>query len=279
MIIAKYISRGNSGAKLGVLLLRGGLGNQLHQILAMSRLSTESDFDVIIYDRDSRTIPRDNYQARYLNFPIEDWFDSSRCRPFVASGLLDLLIRIIYSIVRKYHPERILSEYDFQSGNLPKFFFIQDYFANSRYVDSMEPIKLLSVFPKSQEKIKRCAIHLRFTDFLKIDSDPLTRDYYGKALSAIPLSSNHVIDVFSDDIRMAKDFLSAFHIYKFEYPELERKLQPEELLITLSSYQNIIASRSSLCWWACVLASLSSELSMVVSPWDSRLSRSEWLTI
>ena len=125
-------------------------------------------------------------------------------------------------------------------------------------------------------KLDDVVLHVRLTDFLTIDSNPLGEVYYFKALSiAMQKMSVGILKCFSDDIENAEKLLPLG--FKYEFPEAHGPFSATKLLSRLSNSRILICSKSSLCWWAA--NSVSANGGVVVSPWIGSTHKSEWLRV
>jgi hypothetical protein len=266
--------------------MRGGLGNQLHQLCAASYFVSKNNWLLLIYDYDLTQNDRDGYVPRYLNFPISKWFARSSDDVFVARGLLQMLIRIVLSIQRRFAYPRIVSEAELKEANLPRFFFLRDYFMDKKYIEAIRPHKIVEVLEaasiSSSEHIVQsvsCNVHVRLRDYYLVDKEPLDSNYYRASLALLNLNSQDSIHVFSDDIEGAREILPKSSTHSFVFPEEIEGFSQEQLLFQLSCARNIIASRSSLCWWSCVLATLKNPAVRVICSWPDNLILQGWIKI
>jgi hypothetical protein len=256
-----------SDKRIGILLLRGGLGNQLYQISALSYYSNKLDFIPLIYDFDISSV-----SGSYSEVGIDRWFTANN-RPFILRGSLKLLFRVFLSINRRWSICQFWTERSLEAAafKIPNVFLIRDSFQNCRY-----PLSLPKEFEKHffiQDFDKHLgstsnvvAMHIRLTDFLP--ENPFDADYYIDSLSNISKFPVERIDCFSDDINHAKSLVSGILKCNVEWPEDKEFLSSVEFLEAFSQYDHIIASRSSLCWWASFLAWKRNPNVYLLHPWD-----------
>ena len=110
-------------------------------------------------------------------------------------------------------------------------------------LENIEP-KLIELSQKSLN------IHLRLGDFIENGLPIASKSYYKHNYNAILESfPDLVVNLYSDEIDSAKEYLSDLDS-ELEFPELQRPLNPIELLIVLSYSRVFIASTSTLAWWA-----------------------------
>jgi hypothetical protein len=110
------------------------------------------------------------------------------------------------------------------------------------------------------------SVHIRLTDFL--DENPFDSDYYADAISKYRNTPVNSIDVFSDDLEMAKRLIDFDRWFLIRWPEENHILSPYELLYVLSNYKYIIASKSSLSWWSSFIAWRKNSALELTHPWD-----------
>ena len=257
--------------KAGILLLRGGLGNQLYQLSALAYFSAKFKFIPIIYDFDTRSF-QSLHTSPYESLRIGSWFHNS-FPPIVLRGVWELLLRVVLSINRRYSFFRLVSENNLETINfkVPKFLLIRDSFQNCKY-----PLKLPQTFHKEffmlnsedclENKKNRAAVHIRLTDFLP--QNPFDYNYYAESISKISKFRIEQIDCFSDDVSNAKSLISPILNFPTVWPEDQTSYSSVKFLEEFSLYPIIIASKSSLCWWASFLAWKRNPNLYLVHPWD-----------
>ena len=267
-----------------VFLLRGGLGNQLHQIAAASYFSRTRKVQIIFYDHDLKYNARDGGTSRFLNLNLDKWFLYASHPPYVSRGILYFIIRSAVSLSRRFGFPKVFHEDELRSRtDYPRFMLVQDYFMNKKYVEDLDSSQIIdglslrrserNLFPAQAES----AIHLRLTDYNLVDSSPLDYKYYERSLKILGIQTDAKVDIYSDDLVEARSKLQTLALKNAVYPEISQPLSPEEFLIRISSYSSIIASRSSLCWWGCLLATLKDSRTKVVCPWPKENSLDNWL--
>jgi hypothetical protein len=258
--------------KIGILILRGGLGNQLYQISALAYYSTKYEFYPIIYDFDVRSFGGTSKSAEYSDIGITDWFRSCR-HPVVLRGIWELLLRAILSFNRRWPKIVMWNEKMFEevSFNKPMALLICDSFQNCKY-----PLALPKDFHKTffsgycqkyfVPKSNEVSIHIRLTDFLP--EAPFDYEYYSRSINDVSRFMIERIDCFSDDIPLAKSLLAKLLPLDSGWPEDKIVLSPQHFLHEFSQYSFIIASRSSLCWWASFIAWKQNPNLYLIHPWD-----------
>ncbi len=276
-----YLFWPNKSRKLRIYLLRGGLGNQLFQIFGIAKLASSSDFDVIFSDYDVRINPRDKKGASSLELNVESLF-SRDCLLHKADWSINLFIRILNKrIIGNNHISRI--NLDHERDDFGKSVgIVYGYLQNSETIKSFCEQSVRSVFNFSDNSLPNSAViamHIRALDALQHKEMYLDEEYYRKALSEFVGQESATVDVYSDDSSYARMLCSRIGDFEFRFPEEELALEPIQLLAKLSSYNRIIGSKSTLCWWASFLAELTQTNVQVISPWEAHLNLETWTTI
>lgn len=252
------------------LVLRGGLGNQLHQIAASVAIAEKHEATVVIFPHIVDTALDTTRRGYFRDFNLTGIFPSAPIRE--ATAFESVLIRTLLKIgLRRLRKFWILEE-NFFSFKARNFMFIQGWFQSFLHLPSLVEFQAFQLNGDSRHE--STAIHVRLTDFKNIDPDPLTQNYYKNALRVIAKKGVE-IDSYSDDIEGAKIMLSG--LGSFNYPESESFMSPSELLRRIGSSKNLICSRSSLCWWAANL--VSSRGGLVISPWKDSAHNPQWVSI
>jgi hypothetical protein len=281
--------------RFGILWARGGLGNQLFQISALSFFSSELHFSPVIHPTNLR-YARDGFKPQYRNLSIEEFF-SPDIKAVDPSLILELFLKLLYKLYLKFFRSGIYDESKLLLSNnssLPNLFFIQDFFENQQYPNRLSNRSLTHLFRKMGRSewmnvAPSCSlaknstmIHIRLTDShnqadiceLLLRADIMMRN-------GGVLKENSTIDVYSDDLPLAKKLLDSTFVWaQKHYPEESKEFSSAALLEQFSRYDQIIASKSTLSWWACFLKSkLTVEQGLILADFDSKLMRDGWLKI
>lgn len=176
---------------------------------------------------------------------------------------------------RKFHifKKIIVDEENFLMQKKFLIAILKGWFQSFDYMPAKMNFKTLkSVANSNPGKI---TVHIRLTDFLTIDTNPLNSTYYQTALSILDIRRD-VDDIrcFSDDIQGAKSILPPGYHYNF--PEINAPITAPKLLADLANSTKLVCSKSSLCWWAANCVSESGGL--VVSPWEGSVHSSSWIS-
>ena len=281
-------------ARFGILWVRGGLGNQLFQISALSFFSKQLNFSPIIHPHNLRQA-RDEFTPQYRNLGVQGLFNLKKQNNNLSPDL-EFILRCVYRVYSKYASFAIYTESKLLNSSeysMPRLFFIQDYFQSREYPDHLSNDslnKLVRSLPISNSHANSeyncpgrvsAMLHLRLTDshFKNNNRSRLL------SLEAI-MRKNQIVekisklDVYSDDLPLAKELLKGFFISTLiNYPEEFEKFSSSTLLEKFMQYECIVASNSTLSWWACYLRSrLYDNQSIVLADFDPKLMRHGWIS-
>ena len=261
-----------------VFFLRGGLGNQLFQILNLIEISKKENFKVIFSDVDVRKNPRDKNGAAAFKLQFPELFDETKS-VFKTNPILDYVLRIMRS--RKLRMISIRNiNFDHETSVTDKLFFsgngyLQNPINISKLHGKFLPLNL-GEYDRLVEKAE-IAMHVRATDSLHSIGMLIEDSFYEKALNTLAPGQNTLIDVFSDDLDFAKELCARIGDHQFNFIEENYSLGAIELLACLSNYNSIIASKSTLCWWACNFATIKNRNAKIISTWQSSFHQATWI--
>lgn len=251
------------------VILRGGLGNQLHQIAAGVKYVERNNGRVIIYPHivDNATNP--DRRGFFRDIELNELFPKAK---IAEANFVEVLI---LRLVSSWNLKKILIDDDnfFKPLAFP-IVILKGWFQSFEYLPRF--INFLSLRSSANSNRDQVTIHVRLTDFLKIDVNPLQSIYYQNALSEIQKEVEvNLLRCFSDDIDTAKNLLPGGLTYNF--PEILTPYSAPELLTELSNSSFLIASKSSLCWWAA--NSVTSAGGIVISPWEGATHNPKWVKV
>ena len=254
------------------MVLRGGLGNQLHQIAAGASVAERHNGKVVIFPHivDSANNPERRGFFRLID--LDGLFPGI---PVKEVNTIERLFLRAWN--KKYLPcldSFIVSEFNFRNLEKKKMFLVCGWFQGFEYLPTCINFSKISNLSKS--KPAGLNVHVRLTDFLQNDSNPLDSKYYREALT-IASSKLQVLTIscFSDDIPTASKLLPSNFIYN--YPEKISQLNPAELLVQLANCEILICSKSTLCWWAANV--VQSAGGLVISPFSNSAKSTKWIKI
>jgi hypothetical protein len=260
-----------------IFFLRGGLGNQLFQILGLIEISKRENFTIIFSDADVRKNPRDKNGAAAFKLRFAPLIEETN-QVFKSNFLLDLILRIIRSNkIRKISLHNI--NFDKETSGVKRLVFTGNgYLQNPKNISELLS-KYLPINLNQYDAVDRkseIAIHIRATDSLENIAMSINDTFYQNALGALTAGKSSVIDVYSDDLDFAKKLCAKLGDHHFKFIEENQSLEAIELLATISNYKSIVSSKSTLCWWACFFATAKNKKVKIISPWQGPLHQAAW---
>lgn len=242
-----------------VVLLKGGLGNQLFQYsigraLAISN-NSQLAFDVNYYSK-----YQDNSLVTIRNYKLEEFKLTKNIKIINIYGWQSNLISFL-----SFKPWKVIRENDlsydkyllYQRGNL----ILNGYWQHWRYFEHIRPLLLQEIKPKREisvlgkiwvDKInnskRSVGLHVRRGDYVQNEDylklfGVLSYDYYRSALNLFEKDKYEVF-VFSDDINWCKENFNKSDNFHF----VDCKDDIEELMLMSQCSHNIIAN-STFSWW------------------------------
>lgn len=185
-----------------ILNLKGGLGNQIFQYIAAMRVASTKNKKLYIYLGNLKAFKtKRNFSLNVFikNSPIEIVLIERNI--FLNKYLLAILKKLNFLII---------TENNFFSKTNSSISIIDDYFINSKFLDSLliDNLKesLYIQYPKLNKQYideEGLGIHIRGTDRIEDNQSVFFEDILYKAL----ISENIVIYCFTDDINYAKSKL------------------------------------------------------------------------
>jgi hypothetical protein len=159
---------------------------------------------------------------------------------------------------------------------------MQGYLQNAQFPKAIPTDTLKRTFDQAKAETPKpgsIAIHIRAQDGLQNSAMVLSLDFYRSGLMYLGANSESEIDVYSDDISYAKSFCGQLGDLRFNFPEIDLELKSTELLLKIASYNKIISSKSTLCWWAIYISQIRNPNAVIVSPWESGLHVESWVRL
>ena len=164
---------------------------------------------------------------------------------------------------------------------------VSDWFQNSSYAKRvfpkyvlLEPMDVRKVVREQieiiEESEKLGAIHVRLGDFRQTPWGVLSADWYVGALARmLEVKNLKRIDCYSDEVGEAREILKSLaNRVDIRYPEESLRLQPHELLWSLSKYESYVSSNSSLSWWASFFNQTKNP--HIICNWENQLIIKNW---
>ena len=286
-----------------VIVLSGGLGNQLFQVAAGIHFSRKIGTQLVLDESLGSPRKSNSGRAEIFEFQLGELGKNTHMQEYsvIAKKLYGALLR---SNVGNNNPIKVFrapilnfSKIAF-SGELGKSLsvvapqnvgfspldikvneILVGYFQSYRYLDS-ESMKMLkdglalsdrserifeewNVLAKSERPL---ILHIRRGDYKKENFGLLSKSYYHNALAKIPKSLYERIWVFSDEIEEARDLLSTFpasHLRFIDTPGFSSALT----LKIMSLGKGYILANSSFSYWAAKLSKARASNIIAPRPW------------
>jgi hypothetical protein len=262
--------------------VRGGLGNQLFQIVGSAYLAKKLETNLLINEtalKRHKEKSRRNWSKKLdLNSALMNlnyrWisepklFNTKRSTQSFLS-IEESLILELKSIPQNYRFRGWFQEYRFAKAlDLGK----KDFNPLSLHKSDVNRVM------KIEENQDLAGIHMRFGDFLSSSWGVLSTSWYEKCLTNLIDTGIEQFDVYSDDIPLARHTLNKVAPKViFNFPEETSGLKPHKLLWQMRHYKTFISSNSSLSWWASFLNV--HDKPVIYSPWEEHLHVSSWKKI
>lgn len=246
--------------RTGVLHIRGGLGNQLFQLSALSYYSKYLKFQPIIYDFDLTLSQRDRYFPQYQNFNFKNFFDAS-CPPIIMTKIQGFLFRQFLKLPIQGLILDIQAMDDLLvNGKKPPYFFIlRGSFEEDRFpldIGAFEISRALSTNVQLPTKeLSEVAIHIRVSGYGELSVSE-RRALYRVSERLVYLGHKR-IDIYSDDVPTLVGKVPLKEGLIANWPEEHSQLSPPELLRALARYNILVSNGSSISRWANYVANAS----------------------
>jgi hypothetical protein len=272
--------------------LRGGLGNQLFQIVGSFYFASQLKRPLLLDDQDIFRHPDKSRRTWSKHY---DWSKVLKGYPIRWKSKREILLDRINI---KYNSIQQVSTIQISENSLPNVTTIDDdttitgYFLDKRYFlqsdinierEDFKPHINKKLFMLTQEvggQPDALIMHIRLDDFLASRSaSRVPWKYYENAINAMVGSGVKRIYLFSDDLIIARAFVEE-KIRKHSRieiitPEEVQVFNPIELLWILSCAKNFISSNSTLSWWACAL----NPTGFNITPFGEALRLENWHTV
>lgn len=239
--------------RIGILHLRGGLGNQLFQLSALAYYSKSLNFQPLIYDHDLTLVKRDHYFPQYQYFCFRNLFLGAwppivltRFWRFIIRQLLKLPIRNL--VLNQQTMDRLVRE----GGTPPFIFFIRDSFEDDFFVSTLSSIDISKTLsfsdPSPIIRQSEVAIHIRISGYGEMSDDEKENLY--RISEHLVSMGVKTIDIYTDSISALIESITLKQGLLVNWPEREIELSPPMLLQALSNYRILITNGSSIARWA-----------------------------
>ena len=270
-----------------VFELMGGLGNQLFQVAAASKLDPLPVLDVSMlrppflrHEQGSRTFMK-NFEIRdsYSQWGAAKWrlLNFSRMSAHRISGKA-LLGKSFVLRDEVFYPDlsRALSD---SSQSIR----VRGYFQDLRYLpfapNTLDSLRWQIALSESSAEFLRgldpnwCAVHFRLGDFVGLRRSQ-SFEYFDMTIRHIAESREHdePLVLFSDNLESAEKLIKPLaHKYSMNLLSAPWERDPEQVLAVMSRARRFILSNSTFSWWA---AATSLEAKQVLHPSPSNTTES-----
>lgn len=242
-----------------ILLLRGGLGNQLFQICNVAVLSGHHEALFYISDLNTFHLQRGMGGTESLSLTMSSVFPANK-PPHILKSNSRPIVRCLVGASNRFGLPKLFVEKLDSFCDLPRLSLLTGYFQNFKIVDQI-PIDLLNLailgelikpdFPKITDRV---CIHVRRQDYPQSISKNFGIDYYAKAVRKFQDLGFRKFDCYSDDLSAAQNIFSFLPERQKSFPESKFELNSISLLRKMAMYNNFVLSQSSLAWWASYIA-------------------------
>lgn len=269
-----------------IVELTGGLGNQLFQYVAGSTLARKNHLPLLLnLDHVHKGISNHRVSIKSLRLPGNYLQSEKKYRP-----VQELSRRMVNRAVAKsanianldYHLRNRYSSreigYDSKLLKLSKPVYLRGYFQSWKYLEALEgaltdqefELKNPSDWYRQMERValsdEPISIHLRRGDYSQLSKSfgLLSQSYYINAITFLKSQgATGPIWVFSDDIKLAKNFFNHKIFQEAFYVEPLLGSDPAESLILMKHAKAHVIANSTFSWWG---AQLRGPSAMVVAP-------------
>jgi hypothetical protein len=234
--------------KNAIVNLQGGLGNQIFQ----------TAFALELKSKNIRTICDIHFYDSKMQFPRK----------------LEIAPSMFGLKTIKYKNSKIFSRLGILFKEMDTFRiedlkylnrfvgYYQDFLIIEKHKDTLRKILNIHNAPHDPEKV---AIHIRQDDYKKINQH-LGDSYYKKSIEEfLAYNENFVFDIFTDDTNFVPDLKIFKKLNSIYYPE--ENINPLEVFINMSKYQNYIIANSSFSALAAYLSNSKSKKVIYPEPW------------
>lgn len=269
-----------------IVILKGGIGNQLFIYAAAKRLALVNNAELVLDDKsgfEKDHIYKRKFQLHHFNISSRTATPSERLKPFstLRRNTL-LLLNRFHPLNKKIYIKQVQDEFDktLLSTIILGTVYFEGYWQSEKYFKDIESSLRFDLKIKATNdlmnimmlnKIKEnmaIAIHVRFYDAnTALDLNYKLRNYYKNAVERMKnLIPNGHFFIFSDNPDEAKSVLDlpneSFTVVNFNNNENQEYAD----LWLMSNCSHFILSNSSFGWWSAWLAESINESQFVIVP-------------
>ena len=262
--------------------IRGGLGNQLFQIVGSAYIAKQLGTNLLINEtalKRHKDKSRRNWSKKLdLNSALMnlDYRWISEPRLFNTKKNNESFLRIDESSILELKSISQDCRFRgwFQEYRFAKAIDLSNKDFNPLILDKKDVKRAIKI----EENDGLAGIHMRFGDFLSSSWGVLSASWYENCLKNLIDFGIDQFDVYSDDIPLARNTLSKIAPkLNFNFPEETSELEPNKLLWQLRHYKTFVSSNSSLSWWSSFLNV--HDKPVIYSPWEKHLHVPSWKKI
>ena len=254
---------------MGVVVLTGGLGNQLFQICFALYLQQNSTDEIAVdYESKSHRLKHGLGQlTEILELVDLNSFENRDTYSYKSKLAAAFFLRTHAHRLKLNNPERK----EYSTSKLKNRVHVGFWQNDPRLFEQYTSLaKLLGESIPVQKNGLNC-VHMRFGDYKSetniLRYHQLDKSYYFDALSRVNAETeNPVFNIVTDQPELATRMLSDEIFSQFNI-EFGNRTAWDDFVI-LSGSRSIIASNSTYCWWAAVIAQQSEYLEQLVTPRD-----------
>ncbi len=253
-----------------IVRLTGGLGNQLHQYSYGLIIANKINAKIYI-DKEFLEIYSKKLNITFRNIAINKFeVDHEIYKSFLSNHyVLNTIkrIKLLSYLLSIFKTKILFQRHNIETLNLSKYNLIYLNGIIGSYVDYEKNIsnirnilKISPNFNKLSEYVfnsipdkNSVSIHIRRTDYLKIDSihEVLEMSYYKQAINYIKSKiENPIFYVFSDDQKFIENLFIGDDINILTHPFDDKEIFD---FVAISHCQHNIIANSTFSWWAAFL--------------------------
>lgn len=281
--------------KRAVVSIKGGLGNQIFQLIFCNYLKSKGFkvyIDLAAYRLSKSKLKKLNMTKRSLIFPLSNF----GFKPTKRALLISLkLYKKIYSFLKK--DTEIETHFDghvVSENKIGLISFFDGYWKNTKYLEEnfqylKDSLSLNSQINKSinSKSIEgSILVHIRRDDFVNNGWD-LPESFYLKAIEFIENRKDvSFIDIFTDDLDWFNKSQIATHkkISKIYSPKSNSKNEIIETFANMMKYKHFIIGNSTYSYFPAYLKSDKESIVIVSEPWFRNsshpdISKDHWIKL
>ena len=281
--------------KIAIVVIKGGLGNQLFQLVFCNYLKSKN-FKVILdtsaYGLSAKKLKTLNMTKRSLVFPIEIFGFKNANNVYVR---FLKIVKKVYSIFL-FNPDVKTHfrghEFKYEETGLLNIF--DGYWKNTNYLDenidflvnSLNSVEELKNFINKTPAPGSTLLHIRRGDFVDNGWD-LPEQFFLNAIEYIQENKGiSFFDIFTDDYQWVVDSSLSKHkkINKIISPTSDSRKEIIETFSKMFNYENYIIGNSTFSYFPAYLKNNKESIVIISNPWFPEsyhpdISKSNWIKL